>query len=44
MGWNELDDIRRTNGICDFLSWDYKEDERDRKYRKVEQWHFKIYR
>ena len=41
MGWNELDDIRRTNGICEFfLSWDYKEDERDRKYRKVEQWHF----
>ena len=38
MGWNELDDIRRTNGF--FLSWDYKEDERDRKYRKVEQWHF----
>ena len=19
MGWNELDDIRRTNGICDFF-------------------------
>ena len=40
MGWNELDDIRRTNGICDFFKLDYKEDERDRKYRKVEQWHF----
>ena len=22
MGWNELDDIRRTNGICDFSSSD----------------------
>ena len=40
MGWNELDDLDEQMEFVIFFKWDYKEDERDRKYRKVEQWHF----